>query len=477
MELKELKLLDLQQCNTVDDIIKGMSNCSFGARMLGEVATTLYDMIKSGNAPLLIYDGRLDAPLGNLFKSMVTKKWASGILLPEDYQDSSLSGGNVLVIGPYSERFEEALYKKPDRVIFINYYDMIKPGQVRDGYFPDFVFSDPRYIMPLVYCSLQERMEGKTVTVSALMEKLGQYGGMAREVAHGARTLHAMMKDPECTVFFTLSGAMTIAKMGLMVCDMIDRGMVHYIASTGALMAHGLVESVGLKHYKYDPKYDDKFLAENLLNRVTDTLEPETNLDHVEQVLDTILDTIPGNKPISPRILHQMIGKYLAERHPNDRGILKSAYEKKVPVVVPAFVDSELGNDLYIHNYKRKIEGKPPILMNLELDSQRLIDMAVRAKRAGIFTLGGGVPRNNTQNVAPLIDIMNVRVPDLDLPPSQFFYGVKIAPDKMYYGHLGGCTYSEGMSWRKMDPNGQFSEIHGDATQVFPFLVKYVMEN
>lgn len=115
--------------------------------------------------------------------------------------------------------------------------------------------------------------------------------------------------------------------------------------------------------------------------------------------------------------------------------------------------------------------------MNLELDSQCLLDMAVRAKRAGIFTLGGGVPRNNTQNVAPLINIMNVRIPDLDLSPSQFFYGVKIAPDKMYYGHLGGCTYSEGMSWRKMDPNGQFSEVHGDATQVFPFLVKYVMES
>jgi len=383
MELKELKLLDLQQCNTVDDIIKGMSHCSFGARMLGEVATTLHDMVRSGNAPLLVYDGKLDTPLGNLLKNMVMKKWASGILLPEDYQNSPLSGGNVVVIGPYSERFEEALYKKPDRVIFINHYDMVKPGQVRDGYFPDFIFSDPSYVMPLVYCSLQERVEGKAVSVRVLMEKLSQYGGMASEVAHGARTLEAMMKDPECTVFFTLSGAMTIAKMGLVICDMIDRGMVHYIASTGALMAHGLVESVGLKHYKYDPGYDDKFLAENLLNRVTDTLEPETNLDHVEQVLDTILETIPGDKPISPRILHQMVGKYLAEHHPHDRGILKSAYEKNVPVVVPAFVDSELGNDVYIHNYKRKMSGKSPILMDLELDSQCLLDMAVRAKRAG----------------------------------------------------------------------------------------------
>lgn len=476
MQLKELKLLDLQKCNTVDDIIQGMSHCSFGARMLGELATTLTEMIQAGKAPLLIYDGQPNTPLGILLRNMVVKKWFSGIILPEEYQSDRRTGGNVVVVGPYSERFEEALYKKPDRVIFINHHDMVKPGQVKDGFFPDVVFSDPNYIIPLLCCSLQERLEGKPVGIEKLIQELAKYGGLASEVSHGAKTLSAMVNDPECTVFFTLSGAMTIAKMGLVICDMIDNGMVHYIASTGALMAHGLVESVGLKHYKYDPNYDDRFLAERQLNRVTDTLEPETNLDHVEEVLDTILDMIPGNQPMSPRIFHQMIGKYLAEHHPYDRGILKSAYEKDVPVVVPAFVDSELGNDVYIHNYKRKMKGRAPIMMNLELDSECLLEKAVNAKRAGIFTLGGGVPRNNTQNVAPLIDIMNVRIPGLNIPPSQFFYGCKIAPDKMYYGHLGGCTYSEGMSWRKMDPDGIFSEIHADATQVFPFLVKYAME-
>lgn len=476
MQLEELKLLDLQKCNTVDDIIKGMSYCSFGARMLGEVATSFCEMIQVGKAPLVVYDGRLDTALGNLLKNMAAKNWIVGILTPEQYQNSDLYGGNIMVVGPFSERFEEALYKKPDRPIFVNQYDMVKPGQVRDGYFPDAVFTDPRYIIPLLYCSLQERLEEKPVSIDKLMEGLARYGGVAGEVSHGAQTLLEMVSDPECTVFFTLSGAMTIAKMGLVICDMIDLSMVNYIASTGALMSHGLVESVGLKHFKYDPKYDDSFLAKEKLNRVTDTLEPESNLDHVEEVLDKILESISGDKLISPRILHQLIGKYLAENYPNDRGILKSCYEKNVPVEVPAFVDSEIGNDLYIHNYKRKLDGRLPILMDMESDSQFLIDTAVNAKRSGIFTLGGGVPRNNTQNVAPLIDILNVRFPNLNLPASQFSYGCRIAPDKMHYGHLGGCTYSEGMSWRKMDPNGRFSEIHTDATQVFPFLVKYVME-
>jgi deoxyhypusine synthase len=63
------------------------------------------------------------------------------------------------------------------------------------------------------------------------------------------------------------------------------------------------------------------------------------------------------------------------------------------------------------------------------------------------------------------------------MPTRMFSYGCRIAPDAMYYGHLSGCTYSENGSWRKMDiQHGHFAEIRGDATQVWPFLVRYVME-
>ena len=118
-------------------------------------------------------------------------------------------------------------------------------------------------------------------------------------------------------------------------------------------MAHGLVSSIGLKHYKYNPAYDDTALARRKLNRVTDTLEPETNLDTVEEVIGEVVDQLNGTRPTSPTVLNKLIGKYLAENYPNERGILKSAYLCGVPVFVPAFVDSELGNDLYIHNIKR----------------------------------------------------------------------------------------------------------------------------
>ena len=154
--------------------------------------------------------------------------------------------------------------------------------------------------------------------------------------------------------------------MDLVICDMIETGLINAISSTGALMAHGLVSSIGLKHYKYNPAYDDTALARRKLNRVTDTLEPETNLDTVEEVIGKVIHQLDGARPTSPTVLNKLIGKYLAENYPNERGILKSAYLCGVPVFVPAFVDSELGNDLYIHNIKRKRRGKKPILVDLE---------------------------------------------------------------------------------------------------------------
>ncbi|QQG39085.1 MAG: deoxyhypusine synthase family protein [Candidatus Woesearchaeota archaeon] len=472
---EELELLDLRRCNTVGDIVTAMSKCSFGARMLGEVSNTLAEMVERGDIPVIVYDGKPNTPLDGLLKEMVVRGWAEEVLSPWAYSNGLGSGKNVLVVGRFPEGDEDALFNRPERAIFVNQFDLAKPGQVKDGFFPDVVFSDPRYVIPIIFASLEDRLTGSRTTVTQLMNRLPNHGGLANQVAEGADTVLAMVEDPDATVFLTLSGAMTIAKMGLVLCDMVDEGMVDLISSTGALMAHGLVESVGLKHYKHDPRHDDVRLAELKLNRITDTLEPETNLNQVARVISEVLEQVDGSTPISPSIFNRLIGEYLARRFPRERGILKSAYERKVPVLVPAFTDSEVGNDVYTHNVNRGRQGRPRILMDMELDSRLLMDIMLAAKNPRIFTVGGGVPRNNTQNVAPLIEITSERC-GLDLPTRMFASGTRIAPDSPHFGHLSGCTYNENMSWRKMDPRGRFTEVRGDATIILPFIVKYIME-
>ena len=475
LEFEELRSLDLRACATVGDIIDAMRFCAFGARMLGEVSHTILEMVTAKSKPTIVYSGLPDSPLGSLLKKFVEKGWCRKLILPSAYAREKTHGETVIVVGPFSERNAEAIYRKPARAVFINPFDMARPGQIRDGYFPDAIFADPRYIMPLIDAALEEWVDGRRRSTISLLRSLGRYGGLAAQVARGAKALEAMVRDQDCARFLTISGAMTVGKMDLVICDMIELGMIHAISSTGALMAHGLVSSIGLKHYKYNPRYDDTELARRKLNRVTDTLEPETNLDTVEEIIGEVIDNLDGKQTLSPTALNRLIGKYLAEHYPNERGILKSAYLKKVPVFVPAFVDSELGNDIYIHNIKRRRRGKKPILMDLERDSKELIKIVTGAKKFGIFSIGGGVPRNNVQNVAPLIEIINERLGPT-YPNRRFSYGVRICPDKPHFGHLSGCTYSENESWRKADKNGIYAEMLADATQVWPFLIKYLME-
>src|SRR3989442_8135190 len=130
----------------------------------------------------------------------------------------------------------------------------------------------------------------KCRTVDELVRAMGNTAFTGRQVGDAADVVEMMARDKDCFVVMTLSGALTVAKMGLVFCDLIESGVVNAIVSTGALMAHGLVEATGLSHFRYDAKMDDKALFHAGYNRVYDSLEPEGNLDHVEEVMQSLLN-------------------------------------------------------------------------------------------------------------------------------------------------------------------------------------------
>src|SRR5476649_612298 len=155
----------------------------------------------------------------------------------------------------------------------------------------------------------------KARTVDALVRAMGDTAFTGRQIGDAADVLEAMARDKECLVVMTLSGALTVGKMGLVFCDLIESGIVKAIVSTGALMAHGLVEATGLSHFRYDPsKMDDRELFQAGYNRVYDSIEPETNLDHVEDVVDGILEKWDANEVVCSWKLHQRIGAYLQKQ-------------------------------------------------------------------------------------------------------------------------------------------------------------------
>src|SRR5205823_12567774 len=99
---------------------------------------------------------------------------------------------------------------------------------------------------------------------------------------------------------------------------------------TGALMAHGLSEAVGMVHYRHDPRMSDEELFEKGYNRVYDTLEMEANLNYVEEFSRRALDAL-GDQDLSSEIVCRALGKVLAA-DPEGSGVLRSAYVMGVPV-------------------------------------------------------------------------------------------------------------------------------------------------
>ncbi len=301
------------------------------------------------------------------------------------------------------------------------------------------------------------------------------FGG--RSLGEAADVLEAMIRDPDCLVVCTLSGAMTIAKMGLVLCDMIDQGWIQAVVSTGALMAHGFVESAGGQHFKFDPSMSDEELYAKGYDRVYDTLELERSLDHVETIVYAVLQEMEPGEVYSSADLHRRLGEWL-DRNAQGRGILKSAYHANVPVYVPAFTDSELGLDvgLYIERCRRLGTKAPHYDAFADLD--HYTELVKRVPTLGILTIGGGVPRNWAQQVAPYLEIMRVRL-QIDLPIRRFKYGVRLCPEPAHWGGLSGCTYTEGVSWGKFVPvrdGGRYAEVLADATVTWPLLVKAVSE-
>ncbi|MBW2072901.1 MAG: deoxyhypusine synthase family protein [Deltaproteobacteria bacterium] len=349
----------------------------------------------------------------------------------------------------------------------------------------------------------------RTEDFDHLLRQMQKTSFTGRSLGEAAEVLAAMVADEKCLVVATFSGAMTVAKMGLLICDMIDWGWINIIVSTGALVAHGFVEAAGMLHFKHRGEFDDEMLYRRGYNRIYDTLELEKNLDRTERIIGEILDKLDTDKPFSSELLCRELGRWLAgsTREP---GILRSAFLKEVPVYIPAFTDSELALDvaswMVRQNMKRDEEkGLMQALSEMVFAFNPFLDLAsytrrvLQAERLGIFTIGGGVPRNWAQQVSPFLEILQHRC-SRSLPLRKFSYGVRICPEPAHWGGLSGCTYSEGVSWGKFHSpggglsgctysegvswgkfhspgeGGRFAEVLCDATVAWPILVRGVKE-
>jgi deoxyhypusine synthase len=319
-----------------------------------------------------------------------------------------------------------------------------------------------------------------------LLQAMGKTAFGGRSLGEAADVLTEMVQDPDCLIVGTFSGAMSVAKMGLLICEMVDRGMLQVIITTGALIAHGLIETMGRTHYKVPENVPDRDLYFQGYNRIYDTLEMEANLDYAEAVFREVLAGLDREQVWSSVSLCRELGRYLAAKT-EAPGILRSAYLQGVPVFIPAFTDSELGLDLAVQMVGeavargRDLSGaltELSVQFNPFLDLGEFARMVLGAKKLGIFTIGGGVPRNWAQQAAPYLELLTTRL-GVAVPEVKFRYGVRLCPEPAHWGGLSGCTFKEGVSWGKFaapEDGGRYAEVLCDATIAWPVLLKAVMQ-
>ena len=241
---------------------------------------------------------------------------------------------------------------------------------------------------------------------SELLRRMSKTAFSGRQLGEAFDVLLEMARAESCHIVLTVTGAMTVAKQGQIICDLIDRGVVKTVVATGALIAHGLTESIGLTHYRYDCSKSDEQLFKQGYNRIYDTLEMEANLNDVERLVCSVLKEVTpvGGVWSSAQLCHA-----LGERlHEVDQGpgILRSAFEQDVPVFIPAFTDSEIGLDVAGWAMAEALQKENPESNSVDevfqvvppfnpfLDLQQYARRIGAQSEIGILTIGGGVPGN-----------------------------------------------------------------------------------
>lgn len=317
-------------------------------------------------------------------------------------------------------------------------------------------------------------------TVDQLLRAMAKTSFGGRALGEAAEVVTEMAEDEGCFVVGTFSGAVTAAKMGALIGDMIDAGILDAVVCTGAIATHGLVEELGFEHYRCPPDVDDRALYEAGYDRIYDTLELELSLDRLQEVVNEILDGMPADRPWASYELCAKLGEYL-DRHGGRGGFFRAAYRRGVPIFIPAFTDCELGLDVATYNEGRLREGDAERIARFDAfgDLRRYLEMVTGYERLGIFTVGGGVPRNWAQQVGPYMELLERRLGASAGAVKRFKYGVRICPEPEHWGGLSGCGYSEGVSWGKFysrAEGGRFAEVKADATIVWPILLRGVLE-
>ena len=303
----------------------------------------------------------------------------------------------------------------------------------------------------------------KEHNVIKLVDSMEAMAFTARDLNRAANIYDMMIKDNNCTIILTLAGSLFSAGLKKVVFDLINNNMVDAIVSTGAIMVdQDFFEALGFKHYIGSPYVDDNEMRELHIDRIYDTFIDEDELRICDDTTALIFDSLEP-RPYSSRELLWNFGKYLDENGPkvND-SVIYSAYKNNVPIFVPAFSDCSAGFGIVMHQTKNPDK-------HLSFDSGKdfleLTQIKLHSNETGIFMIGGGVPKNFTQDIVVAADILQENAP-------MHKYAVQITVADVRDGALSSSTLKEASSWGKVETTFE-QMVYSEATLAMPLIAGY----
>jgi len=309
-----------------------------------------------------------------------------------------------------------------------------------------------------------KHLDIKKHNVVPLVDAMENMAFTARDLNRAARIYDMMIKDKNCGIILTLAGSLFSAGLKKVVYDMIMNNMIDVIVSTGAIIVdQDFFEALGFKHYKGTKFVDDNELRDLHIDRIYDTFIDEDELRICDDTCAKIFNSMEP-KPYSSREFLWEFGKYLENNGgpKADDSVIWAAYKMNVPIFVPAFSDCSAGFGFVVHQTQN-----PDIHVSVDSakDFVELTKIKLASKETGIFMIGGGVPKNFTQDIVVAADI-------LQEDASMHKYAVQITVADERDGALSGSTLKEASSWGKVETTYE-QMVYAEATVAMPLIAGF----
>lgn len=284
----------------------------------------------------------------------------------------------------------------------------------------------------------------------------------------------------------TLAGAMSTAELGISLAEMIRQDKVQIISCTGANLEEDVFNLVAHDYYERVPNYrelspeQEQELLERHMNRVTDTCIPE--MEAMRRIENMILEEWMKADQAGERYFpHEFFYKILLsgkldasfQIDPKNSWLLEAA-KKNLPIIVPGWEDSTLGNMYAGHVISGDVKNVHTVRSGIEYMmflAEWYTVNATEESKVGFFQIGGGIAGDFPICVVPMLhqDLQRDNVP-------LWGYFCQISDSTTSYGSYSGAVPNEKITWGKLGKETPKYIIESDATIVAPLVFAIVLD-